>query len=36
MWAESSALEELRPNDGSWIKDQVDRIAQATGADHPR
>ncbi|WP_018588271.1 hypothetical protein [Salinispora arenicola] len=27
------ALEELRPNGGSSIKDQVDRIAQATGAD---
>ncbi|MCN0181256.1 hypothetical protein [Salinispora arenicola] len=29
------ALEELRPNGGSSIKDQVGRIAQATGADKP-
>ncbi|NIL44021.1 hypothetical protein HCB17_25065 [Salinispora arenicola] len=29
------ALEELRPNGGSSIKDQVDRIAHATGADKP-
>ncbi|WP_029024462.1 hypothetical protein [Salinispora arenicola] len=27
------ALEELRPNGGSSIKDQVGRITQATGAD---
>ncbi len=29
------ALEELRPNGGSSIKDQVDRNAHATGADKP-
>ncbi|WP_019900718.1 hypothetical protein [Salinispora arenicola] len=30
------ALEELRPNGASSIKDQVGRIAQATGADQAR
>lgn len=29
------ALEELRPNGGQSLKDQVDAIAQATGADTP-
>ncbi|WP_018223878.1 hypothetical protein [Salinispora pacifica] len=27
------ALEELRPNGGQSLKDQIDRIAHATGAD---